>query len=134
MLRILLVDDDADHLNLLVRELMKENDLISFQTATNAADAMALLAQHRTTLDAIVSDLNMPEQSGFELVAVVRSLGFRIPFFIVTADNKVSAKQAAKFGVNGVFHKPIRVAELIFAIEAARTASKSKRRAKKSSS
>jgi CheY-like chemotaxis protein len=68
--RILVVDDDAG-----IRECIA--DLLSYQgyevwTAEDGLDALSLL--HVTPPDVLISDLNMPNMSGFDLLPVVRRI------------------------------------------------------------
>jgi DNA-binding response OmpR family regulator len=68
MARILVVDDDPDILKIAQRVLNLEG-----HTTLVASDAMAAMELLRQTMfDLLISDANMPQYSGFELVQTVR--------------------------------------------------------------
>lgn len=68
MARILVVDDDMDILKMAERVLA-----ISGHTTVVAADALkAMEILNSTTFDMLISDVNMPHYSGFELIKTVR--------------------------------------------------------------
>jgi CheY-like chemotaxis protein len=75
---LLVVDDEA-----LVRTCLSEILIESGYAVRNAADGFSALAAIRDEIpDIILSDLNMPGMSGFELLSVVRR---RFPFIRVIA-------------------------------------------------
>jgi CheY-like chemotaxis protein len=66
--QVLVVDDDASVRDSVARLLMSAG----YDVAA-AEDGLAALSHlNKTTPDVIVSDLNMPRMSGFDLLAVVR--------------------------------------------------------------
>lgn len=65
--RILVVDDEVDHLNLLRVILRREFDV---QTALSGAEALDLVHEHPP--DLIIADQRMPGMSGLELLAFLR--------------------------------------------------------------
>ncbi len=69
-LRVLVVDDDDNARTLLAALLRGRGALVS--TAGSAPEALALLAAQR--FDALLSDIGMPGQDGFELIRKLRSL------------------------------------------------------------
>jgi CheY-like chemotaxis protein len=73
--QVLVVDDDESVRNSVAMLLMAAGYEVS--TAKNGFDA--LLQLRRTQPDLIISDLNMPEMSGFELLSVVRRRFPQIP-------------------------------------------------------
>ena len=62
--RVLIVDDEPGNLEVLKRVLKKKNDVLS---ALTGMDAFAILEREEGKVDAIVSDLNMPDMNGMEL-------------------------------------------------------------------
>lgn len=78
--RILVVDDEDSIREGMVMLLTAEGYAV--RTATNGFDA---LVQLRIELsDLIVSDLNMPQMSGFELLSIIRRLYPEIPVIAVS--------------------------------------------------
>jgi EAL domain-containing protein (putative c-di-GMP-specific phosphodiesterase class I) len=76
-------------------------------TAANGREAIRWL-DDIATLDAIVSDLRMPEMSGLELLRAVRSRDLDLPVLLVTAAPDVaSAIEAIDFGAYKYIPKPV---------------------------
>jgi PAS domain S-box-containing protein len=69
-LRVLVVDDDADTLEMLHIVLKKYGAAV--QTAASSADALAVFRQWKP--DVLISDLGMPVEDGFTFIAKIRAL------------------------------------------------------------
>ena len=84
-LRVLLVDDDEDALQLLSMLLGRHGAEVA--AATSAAPALAKFEQVRP--DVFVSDVGMPDVDGYELMRMVRALeaglGWHTPALALTA-------------------------------------------------
>ena len=79
--RILIVEDDVS-VRLTICKLLADQRLRSVSTASDGFDA--LLQLRDAVPDLILSDLNMPQMSGFELLSVVRR---RFPEILVVASS-----------------------------------------------
>jgi CheY-like chemotaxis protein len=90
--RVLVVDDEATIRELFVRLLEEEGYEVA--TAQNGFDA--LLKLKRFSPDVIISDLNMPQMSGFEFLSVVRR---RFPKISVIASSGAYASTVVPTGV-----------------------------------
>ena len=103
---ILVVDDDR-----LLRESLMEliSDLGCL--GIDAADgnkALQLFMQH--SFDLVVSDVDMPDMSGFELLARLQDLGSLAPLILVSARADEQLSQAAQTaGATCLFPKPVPV-------------------------
>ncbi len=62
--RVLVVDDEPGNLDVISRSLKKDYEVLS---ALSGVEAMAILAKGDGSVDAIVSDINMPEMDGMTL-------------------------------------------------------------------
>ena len=105
-IKILVVDDFAT-MRKVVRNLLKQ---VGYEDIVEAEDGvMALRALKSQKIDVIISDWNMPNMTGLELLKAVRSDSelAKTPFLMVTAealqDNVVAAVKA---GVNDYIVKP----------------------------
>jgi len=105
-IKVLVVDDFAT-MRKVVRNLLKQ---VGYEDIVEAEDGvMALKALKSQKIDVIVSDWNMPNMSGLELLKAVRADAelAKTPFLMVTAealqDNVVAAVKA---GVNNYIVKP----------------------------
>ncbi len=104
--KILVVDDFAT-MRKVVRNLLKQGGYDDIVEAEDGAMAFKTLKSQK--IDVVVSDWNMPNMSGLELLKAVRADAelAKTPFLMVTAealqDNVVAAVKA---GVNNYIVKP----------------------------
>ena len=93
---ILVVDDDP-----FVREMLSmilESGGYALATAENGADAFKQCTEGTRT-DLIISDMNMPEMNGLELIHKLRESNIDTPLIILTGNNEISvAVDALKSG------------------------------------
>ncbi len=108
-----LIVDDFSTMRRIVRNLLKE---IGFANAEEAEDGVVALNMLKTSkFDFVVSDINMPNMNGFELLKSVRSDEALkgLPFLMVTAEaKKEDIVQAAQCGASGYIVKPFTKATL----------------------
>jgi two-component system, chemotaxis family, CheB/CheR fusion protein len=115
-LRILVVDDEPDILDLLKYILEDVGAIV--ETASSTAAAMAAISLAEVKYDALLADIGMPEADGFALIRQVRSLaaeaGGQIPAAAITAyvsDQERQRLIAAGFQIH--LAKPVDPAQLI---------------------
>ncbi|HZI17362.1 MAG TPA: ATP-binding protein [Pyrinomonadaceae bacterium] len=113
-LRVLVVDDEADTRDLLRAVL--ERCKIEVFTAGSASEALETLA--RLNPDVLISDLGMPGDDGYSLIAKVRALpaerGGRIPAAALTAYVRAEDRmKVLRAGFQLHVPKPIEPAELV---------------------
>jgi PAS domain S-box-containing protein len=85
--KILIVDDD-----IFVREMLSsilEASGYTILTAENGLEALAKCIQD-SSIDLIVSDVNMPEMDGLQLIKEIRKQGLEIPIIMVTGVSDIS--------------------------------------------
>lgn len=108
----ILIVDDMKTMRMFVR---KGLGLLGLKNVTEAEDgkiawaAMDVAEKEMAPYQLIVSDWNMPNMSGIDLLKKVREHPSRkgTPFVLVTAENdKEQVVQAVKLGVNGYITKP----------------------------
>lgn len=108
-----LIVDDFSTMRRIVRNLLKE---IGYENADEAEDGVAALAKLRSgAFDFVVSDINMPNMNGFELLAQIRADESLkgLPVLMVTAEaKKEDIVTAAQAGANGYIVKPFTKATL----------------------
>jgi CheY-like chemotaxis protein len=112
---IVIVDDNAD-LRLLIARLLAGRGAQVF-AAKNAFEALRLVREIGP--DIVLSDLNMPRRSGFELLADIqalnRSQGGRIPVVAMTAHN-YGENLVTAAGFQKLLRKPFSPDELVATI------------------
>ncbi|MBP6224865.1 MAG: chemotaxis response regulator CheY [Rhizobacter sp.] len=108
-----LIVDDFSTMRRIVRGLLKE---IGYNNAEEAEDgAVALGMLNNIKFDFIVSDINMPNMNGFELLSAVKKDASlkHIPVLMVTAEaRKEDIVRAAQEGAAGYIVKPFTKATL----------------------
>lgn len=111
-LKFLIVDDFAT-MRRIVRNLLKE---LGHQNADEAEDGEAALRKLKGGgFDFVVSDVNMPNMNGFDLLRQIRADGALkgLPVLMVTAEaKKEDIIAAAQAGASGYIVKPFTKATL----------------------
>jgi len=109
----ILIVDDQDSILRIIKGLLVELGYNDIRTASNGQKACAVLKQEK--IEMVISDWNMPQMSGIELLKYVRHDPqlLNLPFIMVTAeaekDNIVEAIQA---GVDQYVVKPFSADDL----------------------
>lgn len=109
----ILVVDDFSTMRRIVKNLLKELGFSYFDEADDGATAWPMIQTGK--YDFIVSDWNMPEMSGLQLLKNVRADEKLkdTPFLLITAEAKRSQiLTAAQAGVDGYIVKPFTAATL----------------------
>jgi len=108
-----LVVDDFSTMRRIVRGLLKELGCHHVAEAEDGAVAIGMLrAQH---FDFVISDINMPNMDGFQLLEVVKAEESlrHLPVLMVTAEaRKEDIVRAARSGAAGYIVKPFSKATL----------------------
>ncbi|MDY6909972.1 MAG: response regulator [Thermodesulfobacteriota bacterium] len=108
-----LVVDDFSTMRRIVRNILRELGFKNIMEAENGAAAVTVLKNH--DVDLIVSDWNMPEMTGLELLKWVRGNARTkdLPFLMVTAETqKENIVEAVKAKVSNYIIKPFTAATL----------------------
>lgn len=116
---ILVVDDMLTMRKLVVKSL-KEMGFSNFQEAANGAEAYEKISSGQT-FGLIISDWNMPQSSGLDLLKRIRaeSKTASIPFIMVTAEaEKGQIVEAVQAGVSNYVVKPFTTVTLREKLEA----------------
>ena len=105
---VLIVDDSQTMRAILTKTLkMADLDLGDIHTAVNGRDALEKLKAH--WIDLVLTDLNMPEMSGLELVAAMSAdeLLHSIPVIVVSTDgSQLRVEELKNQGVREFIRKP----------------------------
>ncbi|MFH1246047.1 MAG: response regulator [Candidatus Omnitrophota bacterium] len=100
--KILIVDDEADFLNIIKMRLEKNKyDVI---TAANGKEALEKL--ENDSPDAVLMDILMPKLDGLQTLKKIRKKNKDLPVYIITAfSNEERFKLARKLGASGFIVK-----------------------------
>jgi two-component system response regulator GlrR len=114
--RLLLVDDDANLLQLLGIRLEAEG--FAIQSATSAPEALQVLRNN--PVDLVLTDLRMEGESGLDLFTQVRHFYPGLPVIIMSAQGTIpEAVSATQMGVFEFLTKPVDKTVLLSTIRAA---------------
>lgn len=106
---ILIVEDEPEILNLLKNIFSKYFSKV--YTATNGKRGMEIVKE--SSPDIVLTDILMPEISGTELIAKMRSEGIDTPVIIISSSReRDDLKKAIKLGVYDFIEKPFKRADV----------------------
>lgn len=110
-LRLLYIDDEERLVTLAERVLARAGHTVTgFSFPAAALDAFR---RSPGSFDAVVTDLTMPEQSGFDVARAVREVRPDMPIVIATGFVREEDEARARaLGVLALLHKPFRLEEL----------------------
>jgi len=106
---------DNDEVLLLMLKEMYAQEGIHCDTCTNAAELMEMIRRKEYSL--LLTDLNMPEINGFELLELLRTSNVgnskTIPVVVTTASGSCSKEELMERGFSGCLLKPFSISELM---------------------
>lgn len=113
-LRILVIDDESDALDLIAMELTQHGAMV--KGVTSSQEALTLFEQEQ--FDLVIGDIGMPGIDGYELIKRIRQLEKgqqrRVPAVALTAYARVQDRMRAILaGFNTHVPKPVEANELI---------------------
>jgi two-component system, chemotaxis family, chemotaxis protein CheY len=112
--RIVIVDDDDDIRELLLRTLPRDG--FEILEARDGHEALALL--EREELDLLLLDWNMPNATGGDVLAELARQERTVPVIVLTADDDPARREIAEaLGAAAFLAKPFSPIELLNAIE-----------------
>jgi two-component system CheB/CheR fusion protein len=109
--KVLVVDDSDDTRDMMAKLLELES--FAVVTAQDGLDALEVAAHEQP--DLIITDVNMPNLNGIEMIRELRKRpGFsHVPIIAITAYGNGVAKEALEAGANGAATKPVQFTELV---------------------
>jgi len=120
MIATILVVDDSATTRSLVASYLTDWEGVEVLEAASGFEALRVLPARR--VDLIVTDINMPDINGLELISFVRANPNyrRIPVVIITTENSAEdRKRGLDLGASAYLVKPFVAADLRRAVETA---------------
>lgn len=111
-MKILVVDDEEDVQPLFLQRFRKEirNGEFELNFANSAEEGLAYIREHRSGLDLVLSDINMPGMSGLDMLVKIRT-DYQDPppvvMMISAYGDDENRRHAAARGANGFLTKPV---------------------------
>ena len=106
---------DNDKVLLLMLKEMYAQEGVHCETCTDAAELMEMIRRKEYSL--LLTDLNMPEINGFELLELLRTSNVgnskAIPVVVTTASGSCSKEELMERGFSGCLLKPFSILELM---------------------
>ena len=106
---------DNDEVLLLMLKEMYAQEGVHCETCTDAAELMEMIRRKEYSL--LLTDLNMPEINGFELLELLRTSNVgnskTIPIVVTTASGSCSKEELMEHGFSGCLLKPFSISELM---------------------
>ena len=109
----ILVTDDSAIMRMFLVMSLKRMIKVKITEAVNGIDALAKLKGGK--FDLLLTDMNMPEMNGAELIRCVR-IGMKsdMPIVIITTMGEIKDREVGmSLGASGYLTKPVNQAELI---------------------
>lgn len=104
---ILIVEDDDDVTPLEIA--LDSLNTLSTRTVKNGREALEIIKNKAGEMAAVITDLNLPFNDGFEVIAAARcySRNGRLPIIVISGDNdQITQTRAHNLGANAFFAKP----------------------------
>ncbi len=109
----ILVTDDSTIMRMFLVMSLKRMLKVNITEAVNGIDALAKLKGGK--FDLLLTDMNMPEMNGAELIRCVRiGMNSDIPIVVITTKGEIKDRELGmSLGASGYLTKPVNQAELI---------------------
>jgi len=115
-IHILYVEDDIeiqDSFSAVLKKLFN-----SVTIASKGQEGLDLFKKKENTFDFIISDIEMPEMNGLEMIEEIKKTGSEIPCILTTAHGEFDYfMKANEIGVFRYMQKPLDINELLEAIQ-----------------
>ena len=113
-LKVLLIDDDINLCKVLAHQLKKQGYAVS--SANDGQNGLRLFRDD--SFDLVITDIQMPDISGIEVLQNIRMSDSKVVVIIITAHGSVqNAIEACHLGADDYIAKPFGQEQLLFIIE-----------------
>ena len=123
MMRVLMVDDEQEFLELMVKRLAKRG--VDVLTASDGQEALAKVAEsvslsNDEQIKVVVLDVRMPGMDGLATLREMKKIAPQIPVILLTGHAAVgTAVEGLELGAFDYMLKPVPIGELILKMEEA---------------
>ena len=112
--RVLLVDDETEFLETLVKRLRKRK--LDVTSAESGKEALQMLQQN--PVDVVVLDVRMPDMDGLETLKEIKKLRPAVEVIMLTGHANVEvAMQGMELGAFDYLMKPMDIDELLYKLQ-----------------
>ncbi|WP_316804840.1 response regulator transcription factor [Pedobacter nototheniae] len=117
LIKVLLADDHNIVRNGIIS--LFEKDDTNIKIIAEAANGLEVLEHLKAGInpDIIITDINMPEMKGIELISIIKSNYPKIKILVLTIlDQESYVLQSLEAGADGYLLKTVNISEIVFAI------------------
>ncbi|MCB1764781.1 MAG: response regulator [Candidatus Competibacteraceae bacterium] len=106
----ILIVDDSNAMRMIVRRTLREAGFGHLEVQQAGDGNEALESIHKDPPDLILSDWNMPNKSGLDLLHTLNEEGYKITFGFITTEGTAEMRaKAAQAGAKFIINKPFTV-------------------------
>lgn len=106
-----LIADDSGVMRKIIVRAAKSAGVDEIVEAVDGADALAKFAGEQ--FDLVLTDWNMPNKTGLEVIEEIRGQGSKVPIIMVTTEGeKANVLKAIQAGVTDYLTKPFEASDL----------------------
>ena len=107
----ILLAEDSTVMRKIIRRLLEDVGVESVKEAADGAEAISLFSAGK--FDMVLTDWNMPNKSGLDVVREIRAMGSEVPIIMITTEGEKERIAGAIFaGVSDYLVKPFDHAKL----------------------
>jgi len=107
--RILIIDDSKEIVAVLKEFFERKYETL---TAYDGFEGLQLFEEYENSIDLVITDLLMPELSGFGMISILKRKYPGIPIIVITGYRGNVEGLGIKLEADQVFEKPFQISEL----------------------
>jgi len=107
--RILIIDDSKEVVAVLKEFFERKYETL---TAYDGFEGLQLFEEYENSIDLVITDLLMPELSGFGMISILKRKYPGIPIIVITGYRGNVEGLGVKLEADQVFEKPFQISEL----------------------
>jgi two-component system chemotaxis response regulator CheY len=106
----ILIVDDSKAMRMIIQRTLRQAGFTSHSVTEASSGVEAFAALRKESFDLVLSDWNMPEMTGIELLTAVRRAGMSVQFGFITSESTPTMRQTASdAGASFLIAKPFTV-------------------------
>lgn len=111
---ILIVEDESSMIELITDAIKIDIPGCECHSAPNGNAALAVFSSAGYKIDLIITDLQMPYRTGFDLIKEIRKSHPKLPCILITGqEDHMILKESLKLEMIDVFFKPFAIRDLV---------------------
>jgi CheY-like chemotaxis protein len=111
----ILLADDEPNIRATISDVLRKHQ-VSVTVAASGGEAIAMIEQREGPFDLVISDIKMPDRTGYDVFAAARRKSQTVPVILMTAfgyDPNHSIVRASQEGLQAVLFKPFKVDQFL---------------------